>query len=49
MHNMDFAMYAYRVRRAEMMDDLKFQSSITVKNKKTKKNCYTDDNMKPTI
>lgn len=49
MHNMDFAMYAYRVRRAEMMADLKFQSSITVKNKKTKKNCYTDDNMKPTI
>lgn len=28
---MDFAMYAYRVRRAEMMDDLKFQSSKTVK------------------
>lgn len=31
---MDFAMYAYRVRRAEMMDDLKFQSSKTVKKKR---------------
>lgn len=44
---MNFAMYAYRVRRAEMMADLKFQSSITVKKKQN--NCYTDDNMKPTI
>lgn len=37
MHNMDFAMYAYRVRRAEMIDDLKFQSSKTVKKKEDKK------------